>query len=177
MAAIETKYYRYLSQLFSRNTLVSICDGKIGQSLINVLKVSGYHKKISNSITVGELYDDLYDFLFENYRCEYIYKNLLANEILEQYHSESSSILTEFRVNNCLADFVILNGTSCVYEIKTELDTFDRLDRQISAYRKTFDKIFVVTHYSHLDRLISKVDDSVGIICMDEDKNVRGRRK
>lgn len=177
MAVIESKYYRYLSQLFSRNTLISICGGKIGQALINVLKVSGYHEKISNSITVGELYDDLYSFLFENYRCEYIYKNLLANEILEQYHSERSSILTEFRVNNCLADFVILNGTSCVYEIKTELDTFDRLDRQLNAYRKTFDKIYVVTHYSHLNRLISKVDNSIGIICMDEEQVLRKKRE
>jgi len=175
--AVEAKYNRHLAQLFSRNILSSISEGKFLQSVAGILEVSGYFKNSGKELVVEDFFEELYDYLLENYRCEYLYKNILTNEILNQYHCENSHILTEFRAGNCLADFVVLNGTSCVYEIKTELDTFDRLDRQIAAYRKLFDKIYIVTHYSCLSKLQPLVDDDIGIIYLDERYLLRKERE
>jgi hypothetical protein len=63
---------------------------------------------------------------------------------------------------------VILNGTSCVYEIKTELDSLDRLEGQLRSYRKVFDKIYVVTHESQLSKLRRVLRDDVGILVLTE---------
>lgn len=169
MQTVEAKYFRNLARLFSQKALTSISGGNFDQSVNSILDLSGYIKEVKKNTTIANFFDGLYDFLCRHYRCEYIYKNTLTNEILNKYHTENSAILTEFRADNCLADFLVLNGTSCAYEIKTELDSFDRLDRQISAYRKMFDKIYVVTHHSHLEKLLSLVDSAVGIIYLDKD--------
>jgi hypothetical protein len=176
MQPVEAKYFRNLAQLFSRKILESVSRGSFEKSVNTILDLSGYSAEIKDNTTIAGFFDGLYEFLCQNYRCEYIYKNALTNQILDKFHTENSAILTEFRVDNCLADFLVLNGTSCAYEIKTELDSFERLHRQISAYRKMFDKIYVVTHYSHVTKLISAVDDAVGILYLDDNCELREER-
>lgn len=143
-----------------------------------VLKNSGYANLTKKSIKLGELFEDLYSLLLSNYRCEYIYKNILANEILLARHAPpASTLLTEFRVGNCKADVVILNGTSSVYEIKTELDSLDRLSNQTASYLKVFDKVYVVTHESQLEKLLRTLDESLGIILLTETYNLQTVRE
>ena len=104
---------------------------------------------MSNLVQIYRLvifYDTIFKRLLREYRYEYIYKNAVAKKILLGKHNLNTAfMLTEFRADDCKADTVILNGTSYVYEIKTEMDSFDRLDRQISAYRKVFDYITVIS--------------------------------
>lgn len=54
--------------------------------------------------------------------------------------------MSEFWVDMSKADSVVLNGTSTVYEIKTEFDNLSRLPQQLTDYSKVFDHINVVTH-------------------------------
>lgn len=132
-----------------------------------VLTNSGYIQVLPKKVTLGQLYETLYGFLKSQYRCEYVYKNALANKILLGRHSlKTSTLLTEFRTNNSKADAVVMNGTSSVYEIKTELDTLERLDGQISSYKKVFDKVYVVTHESKLPKLQTMLAEDVGIILL-----------
>src|SRR5258708_1033220 len=59
----------------------------------------------------------------EGYRDEYIYKAALTHKVLLGTHSlQTASMLNEFRVGECKADLVILNGTSTAYEVKSERD-------------------------------------------------------
>lgn len=107
---------------------------------------------------VGDFYDAIFQRLIREYRHEYIYKNAIAEKILLGKHNLNTAfMLTEFRVDDCKADAVVLNGTSHVYEIKSEMDSFDRLDRQLTAYRKMFDFITVIT----TERLFKAVDERV----------------
>lgn len=60
---------------------------------------------------------------------------------------------------------MILNGTSA-YEIKTELDTLDRLGGQLAAYRRVFDRTYVVTHESLLKKIERAAAPPAGVILL-----------
>lgn len=120
-------------------------------------------------ISVGEFYDIIFKRLITEYRHEYIYKNAIAEKILLGKHNLNTAfMLTEFRVADCKADAVVLNGTSHVYEIKSEMDSFERLDRQIAAYRKMFDFITVITTERLYKSLEGRVPAEVGIMVLAE---------
>ena len=113
---------------------------------------------------VGDFYDAIFQRLIREYRHEYIYKNAIAEKILLGKHNLNTAfMLTEFRVDDCKADAVVLNGTSHVYEIKSEMDSFDRLDRQLAAYRKMFDFITVITSERLFKSVADRVAPEVGI--------------
>ncbi|MBE9547218.1 MAG: sce7726 family protein [Proteobacteria bacterium] len=113
------------------------------------------------------MFDDVYSYLCNNYRSEYVYKNAIANKILLGRHSiNTSTLLNEFRVGNSKADIVIINGDSSVYEVKSEYDSMERLQNQIKSYRTVFDYINIVTHFSQLDKIIKTVDKDIGIIVL-----------
>ena len=77
--------------------------------------------------------------LIKEYRNEYIFKNTIANKIIKGRHRLSNvTYINEFRVVNSICDVAIFNGTSSAYEIKTELDNFDRLENQLADYKKGF---------------------------------------
>ena len=118
---------------------------------------------------LSDLFDFFYQILLSNYRCEYIYKNIITTELyLKEYHSlQNSLLINEFRSGRSRADIVIFNGTSTVYEIKSEYDSFDRLDNQLADYQKVFDRIVVVTTKNRSNLVIDRVDDTIGIMSLD----------
>jgi hypothetical protein len=170
MHTLKLKHFRYLAQLFSQRNMFSIAAGDFFKANLEGLSWSGFRIKKRHSIS--SFFEDLYDLLSQNYRFEYIYKNELTLEVLSEYHSVASSVLTEFRSANCVADALVLNGTSCVYEIKTELDNLDRLDRQITAYKQMFDHINVITFKSQAEKLEKSLDLSVGLVTLNSDLNL-----
>ena len=116
-------------------------------------------------------FEFFYAILFKEYRCEYVYKNAIARKLfLKHRNSFKDSLLTnELRVGNSRADVVILNGTSTVYEVKSEYDSFERLDSQISDYRSVFDRIFVVTTADKAQAFLDIVDPIVGVMILKND--------
>jgi hypothetical protein len=128
-------------------------------------------------MAVGEFYDTIFDCLIREYRHEYIYKNAIAEKILLGKHSLNTAfMLTEFRAHDCKADAVVLNGTSYVYEIKSEMDSFDRLDRQLAAYRKIFDYITVISTERLYEMVAERIPSEVGIMVL-SDGGYQFRRK
>ncbi|WP_437653089.1 sce7726 family protein [Sorangium sp. So ce1182] len=103
------------------------------------------------------------------YRSDYVYRAAIANKIFLGRHSPATTtLLSELRVWRSKADLAMLNGTSTVYEIKTELDNFDRLASQVDAYSRMFDLIYVVTNARQSQHLQSVVPSHVGIIVLSE---------
>ena len=134
-------------------------------------------EQFDSGISVAEFYNAIFKRLIREYRHEYIFKNAIAEKILLGRHNLNTAfMLTEFPVDDCKADAVVLNGTSHVYEIKSEMDSFDRLDRQLAAYHKMFDFITVIT----TERLYKSVEDrvpaEVGIMVL-ADGGYRFRKK
>lgn len=126
----------------------------------------------------NQLLTKLYEFMKKNYRNEYFYKNTLLNKLLLGRHSlNTTTALSEIPINKSKADFILINGKAIVYEIKTELDTLDRLDSQIRDYYKAFNHVCVVTCESNYKKLEELLNDSKVGICVLTNRNTISTRK
>ena len=139
-------------------------------------ELAEYHLQFSppkSNSTLSDWFQFFYDLLFQHYRGEYIYKNTIANKIYLEHESLSDSLfISEMQSGDSRADVVIINGTSSVYEIKTEYDTLDRLDGQLEDYRKVFDEINVVTTQKMASLVMDRVDDVIGVIYLSDEGNL-----
>ncbi len=145
------------NSLFTRNNLRRLIASNNESVYTSVVKryTQNFESK-KNADLISEIYSELQD----NYRNEYFYKNTLLNKLLLGVHSLNTTVaLTEVPINKSKADFVLINGKAVVYEIKTELDNFDKLEKQINDYYKAFNYVSVVTHRENLDYLVDKVDN------------------
>jgi len=164
---IDQKYLPALGRVFSPIVLDSLALKGYSPYLSEVCINSGLLERVDPATTLGEFFDWVYNLLFKNYRNEYIYKNVIANKILLGKHSlNTSQLLTEFRVGRSKADVVLLNGASTVYEIKSQYDSFARLEKQMRAYFEIFDYINVITSSSQVKKLDSILPDKAGILVL-----------
>ncbi len=109
----------------------------------------------------------IYEYMEKNYRNEYIYQNTLLNKLLLGRHSlNTTTALTQVPINKSKADFVLINGKAVVYEIKSELDSFERLENQLRDYYKAFDYVYVVTSEKNLSKLDKILGESTVGICI-----------
>jgi len=134
--------------------------------------------KLADLVPASECVSALFDIAFSvlkqaGLRDEYVYKSALTHKILLGRHSlRTACMLSEFRVGDCKADVVILNGTSTVYEVKSERDSLQRLVRQVAAYRTVFARVCVVASESHVSSVVGLIPEDVGILCLNRRHNI-----
>ncbi len=175
---IEQKYFFPLGKIFSPIVVDSITNKGYSPYLTEVCKNSGIIDRIDPATTLGEFFDYIYNFLFRNYRNEYVYKNVIVNKLLLNKHSlNTSQILTEFRVGRNKADVVLLNGTSTVYEIKSQYDSFARLDKQLKTYFEIFDYVNVITSPSQATKLAPILPERAGLLVLTDRNTISTIRK
>jgi hypothetical protein len=168
---IAEKYRPSVSKIFSPLVMNNLSLTGHSDYLTELCKNSLIIKQINSKLTLAQFFDIIYDFLYRRYRTEYIYKNVIANKILIGRHSlNTAKMLTEFRVGKCKADVIVLNGTSTVYEIKSEYDNFSRLNVQIKSYLEVFDFINVITTSSQANKICNLIPNNVGVLIL-TDKN------
>ncbi len=175
---VPDRHYSSLTRTFSPIVLESLIDSGSSKYLYEILTNSGIIGQIDLDMTVRDFLEWLYGNMSCHYRNEYVYKNAIANKILLGKHSLNTSyMLTEFRVENCRADVVILNGTSNVYEIKSEYDSLDRIQSQIESYMKVFDMVNVITSYSQINKVYSELPIDVGLLELTRNYTIRTVRE
>ena len=175
---VPIKGYASLGRAFSPLVLKSIIESGYSKYLNEVLTNSGIIEQIDLDMTVGEFLEWLYYNMCSHYRNEYIYKNAIANKILlGKYSLNTSCMLTEFRVENCRADVVVLNGTSNVYEIKSEYDSLDRIQSQVNSYIKMFDFVNVITSCSQIDKVGEGLPVEIGLLELTSKYTIRTFRE
>lgn len=166
---------REIAKLFTSNCLNAVA----GNDFFALKKLKLH--EIANQYqaqTFEDLYENAYKTLSKNYRNEYIYKNIIARNILLGRHSLNSSILlSEFRVGTNKADLVLLNGCSTCYEIKTEYDSLVRLNDQLSSYVKLFDKVNVVCSSQMLESVLHLAPIEVGVILLTDTNTLKTIRE
>jgi len=155
-----------LNRLFTQNTFKELLDSDMScETYVSVIK--RYINDIDGKNN-GELISEIYSYLKKNYRNEYFYKNTLLNKLLLGVHKPTTTTaLTEIPIGKSKADFILINGKAVVYEIKTALDTFERLESQLSDYYKAFDHVAVVTDEKNkyaIEKILQ--DTPVGIYLM-----------
>lgn len=167
----KNTYRPYIGPFFSSGVLRDLA--RTGYSATATRLSRQYHllDQFDAQMSVGEFYDAIFNRLIREYRHEYIYKNAIAEKILLGRHNLNTAfMLTEFRSDKCKADAVVLNGTSHVYEIKSEMDSFERIDRQLEAYRKMFDFITVITTERLYRTVAERVPLEFGVMVLAEGK-------
>lgn len=152
---------RRSSTLFSTAMFRPTVEGRANQRLDHAVRELrqdlGIARHESNSAVVAAAYDTL----ATQYRSEYFYKNLITSKIfLGRHRGANAVLLNEFRVGDSVADCVLVNGKGAVYEIKTEFDSPEKLQRQLSNYYKAFPFVNVVAHASTVDRYVKALKDS-----------------
>lgn len=157
---------RDYSSLFSRGEVLSWL--KLDFSSIN-FKIERYDNKWlkSKDFTYLDYLKYIYSILADNYQNEYVFKNeFLNNWLIDELGDTNSQIFSEFRVGNSIADLVMFNGCSKIFEIKTELDSDARLTLQLENYKKVFNQIFLIIPKSKLNNYL-KQESSIGLITYD----------
>lgn len=177
MENVKSLDYNYaISKIFSPSFLSQIDTAYHEDYIKDILTSSEIYPSDNWNLNVA--LDTAYNHLKNNYRCEYVYKNEIANQILLKYHNDNSAVLLkELSSNSSIADLVIVNGHTTAYEIKTELDNFNRLTTQLPSYESIYDYSYIVTYPNAVESLIKKISSDVGIIVLDDTgvlKTVRG---
>lgn len=119
-----------------------------------------------------DLLRNIYSKLKKFYRCEYVYKTELIKKLLTENSAKDTVCVSEFGVGSSKADIVMFNGESKAFEIKTEFDSPQRLDKQLDDYKKVFDKCFVVIPEKKYSEYLQFLDEEVGIFVLTENKGI-----
>ena len=132
----------------------------------------------------GELISEIYAHLGKQQRNEYYYINTLLNKLLCGIHSvNTTAAFSQVRIEHSVADFVMINGEGRVYEIKSDLDNFERLHDQLHDYFCAFNKVSVLASIHELNRIhnilshMGNMGDSVGIYVLSEQNTIFNKER
>ena len=166
-------------RLFSPNLFRELAKKGYSARFVRLAKELELLEKIDYTMAVSDFFDAIFSILKQkNNRNEYAYKSAITQKILLGRHSlRTATILNEFRVCGNKADIVILNGTSAVYEIKSERDSLSRLSQQIESYRKVFANVNVITGENHISDVLAIVPNDVGVLLLTDRFQISTVRK
>lgn len=167
-----------LSKIFSPTILKELCSTGNSKKLRRILDELNLLYQVDLKKNLESFFNDVYKILLKNYRNEYIYRNIIIKKILLGIHSlNTAHLINECRVGNSKADCVILNGTSTVYEIKTQFDTFSRLHSQLDDYKKAFEYVYIVVPIETLKKLEGyNLDENIGIMVLNKNSTISKTR-
>lgn len=78
-------------------------------------------------------------------------------------------IYQEKSIGSSICDVMAVTDKLTGYEIKSDLDNYDRLETQIKAYDRFFDENYLVVSKSHSCSAEGKVPNYWGILCIYND--------
>lgn len=152
---------RRAASLFSTAVFREVLAGVRSQRVRDLTEELQDALGVERDGTNREIVCRAYTVLERHYRSEYYYKNLITSKVFVGRHrAANSALLGEFRVKSSVADCVLVNGLASVFEIKTEYDSPEKLERQAADYFRAFGLVSVVTHESGAARYLELLEDS-----------------
>lgn len=162
---INLERLRSYSSAFSRNVFSNILSHS-DYSRLDWL-YGRYDSNTAGNYSYIDYLAHIYKILAHSYRCEYVYKNEIVNQLLlKKYGTKNTIAFNEFKVGDSIVDFAMMNGESKAFEIKTELDTPRRLKKQMFDYRKVFNKCYIVVDSNECEYYANHIDRETGIIAL-----------
>ncbi len=174
---MSANYNLALNRFFTQNTFKQILSKNDDSEVYNTVITRFVNNPYSKNY--NQIFSEIYRHMKHNYRNEYFYKNTLINKLLLGIHKPTTTTaLSEVPISKSKADFVLINGKAVVYEIKTELDTFDRLENQLTDYYKAFNHASVLTTVSYQKIIEEKLKGTpVGICLLTTENTIREIKK
>ncbi len=161
--------YKCFARLFSRSAMHQLIEKDdvtyVNNAIIADELFSADSKSYKDFISYA------YQQLIREYRNEYLYKNTLINSLLNELIHKDTVVINEFRVGTSIVDLAVFNGTSRAYEIKTELDSPARLEKQLSDYSKVFREVYLVTYQTLVPNYRKLLPKHIGIYALIESKS------
>jgi hypothetical protein len=125
-------------------------------SLMNILDT-----EILNSFSSKNSREIFNEIILKYYPNELSVKTNFINQIL--FRSNKHVTVFELPIGRSRIDLCKLNGSSVAYEIKTDLDTLHRLDKQLNDYLEIFEEVFVICSINKLHEIEKQIIPSCGI--------------
>lgn len=116
--------------------------------------------------TLAQAFDTAYHTLAHHYRCEYVYANTLITTMGQS--PTNANAISGLHVFMSIADLVIANDHITAYEIKTDLDSFARLELQLHSYATCCEYVHLVTSPTKTTRALAEAPPHVGVITVDD---------
>lgn len=99
--------------------------------------------------------------ILRSYPNEAAIKAAFINQVL--LTGKSHVTIFEFPVDTSRADLCKVNGCSAAFEIKTDLDSLHRLDRQLGDYSRIFEYVYLICSKERLDAIASGLPEEYGL--------------
>ncbi|MBE5477772.1 hypothetical protein E3G68_005105 [Mycobacteroides abscessus] len=130
-------------------------------------RVAPVAELVDGDVPLRHAFDAAHEQLTNNYRCEYVYKSAVIKQALDaEPHAHPMTGLPVFL---SIADVVVAGEAAAAFEIKTDLDSFARLDLQMRSYSRCFEYVHVVTSESKATRVLDAVPEHVGVQALGKD--------
>lgn len=172
---------RAINRVFTRKVICDLLQGKQNDVFDYVVK---RYIDDPESKKHGELISEIYAHLGKQQRNEYYYMNTLLNKLLDGIHNvNTTAAFSQIHIGHSIADFVMINGEGRVYEIKSDLDNFDRLCDQLSDYYRAFSKVSVLVSIHELEKVkqvlstFGDMGDAVGIYVLSEQSTIFNKER
>lgn len=156
-------YFKFAKQLFSNYNILEIPNELTNNFKTLALK---YNLDILENQNIRTLYNEIINKYYHN---EITIKSNFINNILLK--SNNHVTFFEFNLENSRADLCKINGHSIAFEIKTDLDNFSRLKKQISDYSEVFENVYVICSKANVFNILGIIPFYCGIYSYNITKN------
>lgn len=115
-------------------------------------------RSLIDSYQIRDLFNHL---ILKYYPNEMSVKSNFINKVLAR--TKQHVLVYEYPVGNSRVDLCKINGTSYAYEIKTDLDNFERLEKQVNDYLEVFEMVYIVCSEKNLSKARNILPEECGI--------------
>jgi|SRR5690554_440297 len=130
----------------------------------NKTLLNSYRKITNDYNNVSNIRSKINSVIAKNYLNETVIKSSFIKRHLSKRSPRLNITIFELNANKSRADLCVINGESFVYEIKTEYDNYDRLEKQLNDYQAFFDYLYVIVPKTEINEIKKYIADDVGII-------------
>lgn len=102
------------------------------------------------------------ELLLDHYRGE----STLKAKLVKLFIQKDVTAAFEIKVHNSRVDFLTINGDTKSFEIKSELDNLQKLEKQIKDYQKVFDYNYIVIDEKHYDKAMKLIPERYGVMVL-----------
>ncbi|MCM1157987.1 MAG: sce7726 family protein [Bacteroidales bacterium] len=145
-------------------------------TLENISILTNHIKNVIDSSFLSTMAEQNIHAIYNNIILQY-YPNeicIKANFIKQVLMKGKSHVtIFELPVGSSRVDLCKINGTSVAYEIKTDLDNFNRLEKQIKDYNKIFEEVYIICSELNIDNIISVIPETCGVYSYKQTKSGR----
>lgn len=154
--------FKDAQQLYAHYSIIQNISSLYNNLLKNI--DSSFLSTMANE-NIHEIYNKI---ILNYYPNEICIKSSFIKQIL--MNGKRHVTIFELPVGSSRADLCKINGESIAYEIKTDLDNFARLQKQINDYYKIFEKVFIICSETNVENILNLIPEKCGIYSYNQNR-------